>query len=1056
MNKVFYPLLPALMIGCASVNAQTPVSPMQDLEGKTVHQSKVFSFFEQYNTNNSTSDLYSAYARQNNNTFDSSGLVIASPAAGIPLGAHLGAAAGDFNNDGFDDAVTVVLNRNHKPYVTVTITDTAAMRAATTFSFEINNLASDITTLQNRVCLAAGNFTGSGSDDFVLGFVDSTTQQLVLKWYTVVNGTSATQVASRTVPKDSTGTTQVSLGYVLNSFHMVSGDFDHDGNDELAVAYLAPGTTNQQYITYFHIAVFDLSGGQMVFKGNRLVVNNSDAVHCSLAAGNLSGTNKDDLAFAISSGSGSTRVGLVSVDMTQGYNGVVTAVGTPLNIFGFQGQSYIPSLAAGDLNGDGTDEVVLADGREVKVIRVTNPGMTYSNAWIGQTAAASGTITYPNSGLAVADVDRDGKAEIFIMGSESTTNTERFILDMIRVPASLYPWTNVAAKTIYTWDNTYFQFPSNGQYPARRYAFVPGDFDGKTFTVGTGTMYFKPNIVQPLVILNTPPVHFDILDSTQYDVNKCYQGSACDFKSIYNTSNNTQINVTTTINQDWSVSARLSAGGNFGIVDVGGYMGAKYGEKYSNVSGSSTTVNISTQVVATDDDYIYAMVNNFYVWEYPIYRKGQFMGHILSVTPVNVDNQWFPSKSWSALSYIPNHEVGCILSYKDYPSFQDNPDLQERIKASYTGNSFLLNGSNNTFDWSLNYTDVTSNSASTQKDINVEVGGEVGTYGIKLEVSGTYDQSSISSYTSTVTNNLLIQAHMGGGLNASIGEVNYTVTPYTYWANNGALVLDYAATPELPVNNGGTPTWWSAKYTKQDPAFIMPWRYDPEKGYTLQDPRKRRQSKSITMFPDSASTGDTIKLRAIIHNFGLLPSDSGIKVRFYVGDPYYQNVITDIHGVSDFYLQRIQMRDRQILEIDWKVPAGIYRFPKIYASIDPDNTLDEIHRNNNIGWNLFTVRDGSNFDPDTIVNSINPVEAAVKQFEIYPNPANDAATVISADESVIGGTLSVADITGRVIYKNTVQGLTTTINCAEWSNGIYFATLRKNAYVSSKKILINR
>lgn len=92
----------------------------------------------------------------------------------------------------------------------------------------------------------------------------------------------------------------------------------------------------------------------------------------------------------------------------------------------------------------------------------------------------------------------------------------------------------------------------------------------------------------------------------------------------------------------------------------------------------------------------------------------------------------------------------------------------------------------------------------------------------------------------------------------SIGEVRYTLTPYTYWTQNGTLVLDYAVQPELQTG-GGTQTWWYDNYNSQDPAFILPWRYDPEKGENLQDQRKRRQTKSIMVYPQEAETGDTLK-----------------------------------------------------------------------------------------------------------------------------------------------------------------------------------------------------
>ena len=82
-----------------------------------------------------------------------------------------------------------------------------------------------------------------------------------------------------------------------------------------------------------------------------------------------------------------------------------------------------------------------------------------------------------------------------------------------------------------------------------------------------------------------------------------------------------------------------------------------------------------------------------------------------------------------------------------------------------------------------------------------------------------------------------------------LGEVGYSVTPYAYWATNGALNVDYAVKPEL-APPGGTDIWWQAHYGDQpDPAFILPWRYDPEKGFGLQEAAKRYQTKDLTFIP---------------------------------------------------------------------------------------------------------------------------------------------------------------------------------------------------------------
>ena len=66
-----------------------------------------------------------------------------------------------------------------------------------------------------------------------------------------------------------------------------------------------------------------------------------------------------------------------------------------------------------------------------------------------------------------------------------------------------------------------------------KYAIAIGNFDGFDFTVGTPSLYHDYGIVQPIVLLNAPPVHFDMLNGNIYDVNGCYNGGNCDFYAKY-------------------------------------------------------------------------------------------------------------------------------------------------------------------------------------------------------------------------------------------------------------------------------------------------------------------------------------------------------------------------------------------------------------------------------------------------------------------------------------------------------------------------------------------
>ncbi|NJK80062.1 MAG: hypothetical protein HC914_09265, partial [Chloroflexaceae bacterium] len=91
------------------------------------------------------------------------------------------------------------------------------------------------------------------------------------------------------------------------------------------------------------------------------------------------------------------------------------------------------------------------------------------------------------------------------------------------------------------------------------------------------------------------------------------------------------------------------------------------------------------------------------------------------------------------------------------------------------------------------------------------------------------------------------------------------------------------------------------------------------------------------------------------------------------------------------------------------MPTPFMRFPEIYAVIDPDNTLEEVHENNNLSFNTFLLSCTTDcpipdlsvtpasirFDAETFTNSIVQIEVDV----------NTAEDVTDAVVSLFNGTL---------------------------------------------------
>ena len=586
-----------------------------------------------------------------------------------------------------------------------------------------------------------------------------------------------------------------------------------------------------------------------------------------------------------------------------------------------------------------------------------------------------------------------------------------------------------------------------------------GEFDAD-IRLGKPNRYSITSILQPLVILNAPPIHFDVLNGESYDVSLSYNGNESKFISHYQKESSQATEVTSEFTQDWGLSQTLKAGGSYWGISVSSHLTTKYGKRFSESGGYSTKVTVSIAVDAREDDRIYATVVDYDLWEYPVYgnlgSKYELRGYVMVVRPKVVENRWFPSKSWSGYSYIPSHEVGNILSYREYPVLSDNPEVDEKIKGDYN-NSFVLDA-NSSYDWALQFEDFATNQASTSKSYSREWGVDVDVWGSGYSLSGSYSREEIYTHKTEVANGLGLSVHLDG-IDMGLGEVGYIVTPYAYWATNGALVVDYAVKPEL-APPGGTSTWWQVHYGDlADPAFILPWRYDPEKGFALEDPAKRTQTKDLIFLPSDPKEGETILIRARVHNFSLIPTPGPMSVRFYVGDPDSGGtLITGTGGEDRVYTESaIPARGSTTVDMSWKIPNGLGTYPRIYAVIDADNSLPEIHENNNKSWAILEKSTStalpSDADPDI------PLNFSLRQN--YPNPFNPvtkiefiipvAQKVSLAIYNVLGERIvSVVDgnlPAGRHAYR---------FNGRDLSSGVYFYRLEAGNFVETRKMILLR
>ena len=329
-------------------------------------------------------------------------------------------------------------------------------------------------------------------------------------------------------------------------------------------------------------------------------------------------------------------------------------------------------------------------------------------------------------------------------------------------------------------------------------------------------------------------------------------------------------------------------------------------------------------------------------------------------------------------------------------------------------------------------------------------------WGSGFSINGHYHSEDISTQRTEVANGLNLSVHLDG-IDMGIGEVGYIVTPYAYWAKNGALVIDYAAKPELAAP-GATPTWWQANYEKYaDPAFILPWHYDPEKGFALQEEAKRYQTKDIIFYPQDPKAGDVVTIEAHVHNFSLIPTPDLVGIKFYVGDPSDGGtLIEDVNGASEVFTnEAIAARGTEVVHFRWQIPDSLGAFPRIYALIDAEEQLQEIHENNNKAWAVLQKSTATSI----AVKEDNGVPKNFSLLQNYPNPFNPSTTIrfsLSRAEHV---TLKVFDIIGREVVtllddQLPVGNHSVVFAAKRLTSGVYFYRLTAGQFTQIRKAIL--
>jgi hypothetical protein len=687
-----------------------------------------------------------------------------------------------------------------------------------------------------------------------------------------------------------------------------------------------------------------------------------------------------------------------------------------------------PSLgvAVGDLTGDGMDEVVLAALDKVHVYQL-NGEMLEDKASVSRLWPR---LDPARRVVEVTDLDATADAaewrpEIVVQDWGAASNKQR-----IRVFQATTNGAGVITSLVPRGELAEPQVSMSGG----DVVLTCGDFDGDALRLGapTGPLTIT-DAVHPSVILGAPPVHFDVFEQP-YDLTDCYPGGstyACDpdFQAVYSRETSQDYAVETQISSDWGLSAELKGSVEGYGAKIEARMKGTYGEHFGRTGSQSHTYTVSEYTITDGVDRILADAMTYTLWEYPVMSGvGNVVGHIAVMEPASTSptTQWFTYDSWAALTGaqapVITHEPGNILSYSKL--VPETGEYGERWKAELSGwevgqpvaamAAAQDCAAPHCFD--LWWSDISGGSVETSWEAGFEVGltasyeagdplGEMKA-GISASVEGTYSASEMATHSVSIGQDIHLGATLGNLGGAA--EAPYTVSPYVYRsATSGTLVLDYKVMPAGVVAEN----WWNRYLHAPDLTFMLPRLHREEKGFPLEDPTTKYRSPDVRLMPDRVAVGDTVTIRATVRNYSLMDWGQPATVRFFVGDPEGEHTpIYDVQGQTVFTTSGgIPSREGRPVTIQWVVPMATPDLVRVYAQVDPDSVVAEVHEYNNKAYALLYATGGA---VDV------PAAAAGVPFRLEqsaPNPFRGSTMIAFGLPERARVELKVYDIAGRVV-----------------------------------------
>jgi hypothetical protein len=841
----------------------------------------------------------------------------------------------------------------------------------------------------------------------------------------------------------------------IQDYDMAAGDLDHDGLEEIIFVFHTIEGTDHRLALY----VAEVNPETQLVEwwgGNAFYMDAAEWIslkRLKIASGDFRNLGYDEAVVSATRAVGNTGrqvYSYVTID-TGAHSCDMSFPILSLSPAGWAlGNGWESDAMAGDLNPlkeDG-EELVVAGPGELAALKFDPSG---TPSYLVKTALTNPGLLENSERrhfVAVADLDADTTSattwmpEIILAEhlQDSTTDIRTFAVSL-GTDNTIIDLSQIDSENFY------------GSGKTGKSELVAGDFDGDAIKIGPPKLVTVRSFGQPLVTLNVPPTHFDSVNGLVYDVCKAYGANVSQFKTKYSQKNSQASHFSSEMSESWGLATEVAAGFKFWGIKVRASIGQSFSLGYYGALSTEQTTTVTEEVTSWQDDLSLSTIADYDLWEYPLYAGGVYKGNAMVQIP-HPDpfspNRWLPAKDQRALTWMADHEVGNLLSYMPPSLFA--PWVGSNLLTTFTS---MTVSSGMQMHYSLDLEGKVSDESKLSNNVGCEVGLSVRGWGMEAKVSGTYAGEEVVTHTSTATDKVTIEVDLSAP-DQAIPGTSYIVTPLVYWGENGSLVLNYAV--ELPQGSPGLETFWALNYgTKADPAFILPWRLDAEKGLGLISNMKLF-CKSLHVSPVAPSAGDTAHITARVHNFSLKNMTTSVPVRFYLGNPTSGGtLIVGIGGLTELSTGPIDAQDRVTLEMDWVVPSGLDNTARVYAVIDPENSLEEIHEDNNMGF--FPLWAGGTTG---IADEVQPgVPDRCLLGQNYPNPFNPSTAIPYDLAERAHVKISVYDMLGRTVstlVDDVVEAGRhhVVFDASGLATGMYLYRLQTGDYTMTRKMIVIR